>query len=201
MRGAVAGALLVVLGAPGAAAAQLTETSSAAEGPEPGSRPRSGERAPAPEDDDGRDPEAEEEAYRNPKGTWSVGGTLGLASGPDRTSFVVGANVGYAVLTGVLPGVRGLLVIGDGVGGELAATLTYTPPFTWAVTPFALVEGGRRWLSGLSGWLYGAGVGVYLGDPAAWFNVQLGYIWRQWAVDDGPTVDVSAPIVGLSVRF
>ncbi|MCA9552405.1 MAG: hypothetical protein KC933_20390, partial [Myxococcales bacterium] len=138
--------------------------------------------------------------YRNPTGALVTSGTLGMAIGGNGTSFVLGVGLGYAVVHGVVPGVRGLLVVGHGVGGELALTATLTPPVSWDVTPFLMLEGGRRWLDDLSGWLYGVGGGVYIGNPMSHFGFQLGWVWRRFVVA-GTAYDVSTPIGGVSVRF
>lgn len=143
----------------------------------------------------------DDEQYRNPQGRWALGGTLGLSSGTGGTLFIAGANLGYAVYTGILPGVRGLSILGDDVGGELATTLTLTPPVKWAFTPFVIAEGGRRWFAGQTGWLYGVGGGVYLGSTRQTFNFQLGYIFRFWARDGASTIGVGIPILGVTAQF
>lgn len=148
------------------------------------------------------EPEDAPPAYRNPTGSISLSGTAGVASSREGTSVIIGVGVGYAVFTGVVPGVRGLIISGPpGVGGELAATLTLTPPLSARFTPFVVGEAGRRWEPGLRGWLYGAGGGLYIGRPEASFGLQLGWIFRWIRLDDGRTVRGDGPIVGLSIRF
>jgi hypothetical protein len=139
--------------------------------------------------------------YRNPSGAWIVGGTIGVAVGGAGTAFVFGASVGYAVFTGVVPGVRGVVIAGRGIGGELAATLTLTPPFSSPILPFALAEGGHRWDPDFRGWIFGGGGGIYVGSPASRFGLQLGWIFRRYAIEDGPDVDASGPIIGVSASF
>ena len=196
LRALVGVALVSVWG--GAAAGQdLTDTASVA----PGAAPRF-EPLTAPGGEDARLARPERPSpYRNPRGAIVTSGILGVATGAGGTSLVVGAGLGYSVVTGVVPGVRGLLVVGNGVGGEVAVTATLTPPVTWDVTPFAVLEAGRRWLDDRSGWLYGAGAGVYIGSPFSKVSFQLGWVWRRFAVSGGPTYDVSTPIGGVSVRF
>lgn len=138
--------------------------------------------------------------YRNPSGSISLNAVGGVAVG-DRTSIILGAGVGYAVLTGVLPGVRGLLIAGNGVGGELATTLTLTPPIPGSFTPFVVGELGRRWDPDVAAWMAGVGGGVYLGEPASSVNLQLGYIHRWFFLPGGGTQTLGAPIVGIAVRF
>lgn len=137
--------------------------------------------------------------YRNPRGTIAASGILGVGVG-SNTTFVVGAGVGYAFVTGILVGARGQVIAGDLVGGELAGTLTLTPPLPGTFTPFLLGEFGRRFVDDFSAWFYGVGAGVYLGDPSASVNIQLGYVHR-WFVYGSGTVDVGAPLVGISMRF
>ena len=139
--------------------------------------------------------------YRNPSGAWIVGGTIGAAVGGSGTVFVFGVSVGYAVFTGVVPGVRGVLIAGRGIGGELAATLTLTPPFAWPVLPFVVGEGGYRWDRDVRGFIYGGGGGLYIGAPTNRFGLQLGWIFRRYAIEDGPTVNAGGPIVGVAVAL
>jgi hypothetical protein len=138
---------------------------------------------------------------RNQGGSWIVGGTLGVAVGGSGTAFLVGASVGYAVVTGIVPGVRGVLLAGRGIGGEIAGTLTLSLPFDWSILPFVVGEGGHRWDRDARGWIYGGGGGVYIGSPSQSFGLQLGWIFRRYAIEDGPTVNASGPIVGISVAL
>jgi hypothetical protein len=147
-----------------------------------------------------RPPEAS--PYRNPTGAFSLGLILGASVGSGQpTTFAAGGTFGYAVITGVVPAVRGVFLAGNGVAGELGATLTLTPPLTTSFTPFVVGELGRRFDS-LGGWIYGAGGGLYLGEPAARFALQLGWMFRRIAYPD-PTgsVDASGPIIAFSAHF
>lgn len=140
--------------------------------------------------------------YRNPQGAIVLNLVLGLSTG-QSTRFVAGGQVGYAVLTGVVPGVRGLVIGGSdniSTGGEVAATLTLTPPLVLSVVPFVVGEVGRRIQGDFSGWLYGGGGGLFFGKPTNRVSFQLGWIFRRLVVQ-GRNFDVSAPIIGVSVRF
>jgi hypothetical protein len=110
-----------------------------------------------------------------------------------------GAQVGYAVLTGVMPGIRGLIITGDGVAGELAASLTLTPPLALYLVPFAVAEVGRRF-DDQGAWLYGAGLGAYLGEPESRIGLQAGWMFRR-LVYETVSVDASGPIIALVISF
>lgn len=188
------------LAAPGEA--RLSRTSSAAEAQEG----TAGDGEP-----DAEEPGAEvlEEAgsgYRNPAGSIALSGMFGASFGDSGTRFVFALGVGYAVLTGVVPGVRGLIATGAGdLGGELAATLTLTPPISTSITPFAVGEVGRRFEPdelGGGAWMYGAGVGAYLGDPDSRFALQLGWMFRRLSFDDADEpIDASGPLVSIAARL
>jgi hypothetical protein len=137
---------------------------------------------------------------RNPQGALLVNGVGGLVTGGGGTAGVIGVGVGYAVVTGIVPGIRGLLIFGDIFGGEVSGTLTLTPPFEGAVTPYAIGEVGHRWEAEARGVIYGAGGGLYLGDPRAMFSLQLGAIYRIWDTQLGRVKGLS-PVIGVSVRF
>lgn len=141
------------------------------------------------------------EIYRNPTGSIVFGGIVGAAVGNRGTAFVLGASFGYAVVTGVVPGIRGVAVAGDGFGGELAATLLLTPPLDWPVLPFVVGEGGHRWDRDFSGFIYGGGGGLFIGSPRSRVGLQVGWIVRRFAIHDGPTVDASGPLIGVSASF
>jgi len=138
-------------------------------------------------------------AYHNPRG--SIVGTLivGVDVGGVSTRVGVGAGVGYAVLTGVLPGVRGVLIFGDEMAGELGATLTLSPPITFFLTPFAYGEVGRRFDSS-GAWIVAGGPGLYVGDPRDTFVLQAGWIFRRYLYEVGG-VDGSGPLLALNVKF
>lgn len=145
----------------------------------------------------------DEPRYRNPQGSINLSAVLGAASSDSGTRFVFGGGIGYAFLTGVMPGVRGLIATGNGgTGGELAATLTLTPPLSFSFTPFVAGEVGRRFEPFGAGWIYGAGGGIYFGDPGGSVAVQLGWMFRR--IDFGAPIgsaDISGPIVGVSISF
>ncbi len=138
-------------------------------------------------------------ALCNPAGSLVLGGGLAVRVGKAGAAFGFGVSLGYAVVTGVVPGVRGVLIAGEGVGAELAATLTLTPPFDWPVLPFAVAEGGHRWDPGGRGWIYGGGGGVSFGS--ARLGVQTGWILRRYEIEDGPTLSESGPLFAVSASF
>jgi hypothetical protein len=133
--------------------------------------------------------------------SWIIGGTIGVAVGGGGTAFGFGASVGYAIFNAVIPAVRGVLVIGSGLGGELAGTLTLTLPFSWPVLPFVLGEGGYRWSRFARGGIFGGGGGLFLGNPRRTFGIQVGWIFRRWTIEDAPDVDASGPIFGISAAW
>lgn len=137
----------------------------------------------------------------DPAGSVLATGLVGISTGSAGTSLVIGAGVGYAVFDGLVPGARGLAVLGGQLGGELALTLAYTIPADWYVTPFLLVEGGRRWLDDLSGWIVGAGGGLRLGYPWSRLTFRVGWIYRRFLLSGGGSLDASAPIIGIQLRF
>lgn len=207
--------LLLVLATPASAAFAEGEGSP---GSEPGSEPRASEPASEPGSEPrSSDPPAsgksasetpeppaegpEEPAkYRNPRGSLVVGGAVGIAVGDGKTAVAIGLSVGYAVFTGVLPALRGVLIIDQKVGGEVAATLTLTPPLSLVLVPFAHGEVGRRWDGFGEAWLYGGGGGVMLGDPASKLGVELGWVFRRYAYEK-VNVDGSGPLIAISLRF
>ena len=137
----------------------------------------------------------------DPQGSIVANGILGFSSGSNGTSFVVGAGIGYAVVDGLVPGVRGYAVLGNASGGELALTLGYTLSAGWYVSPFVVVEGGRRWFAGDEGWVVGAGGGMRLGYPTSRLTLRVGWVFRRFYVTSGDPFDASAPIVGVQFRF
>lgn len=201
-----------------------TQTSSVAgpgaprlEPPEPGAPkaepaetpPAPVEAPPAPhQPPHGRDPSPAHPPHRradpprhDPQGSLPASGVLGLAGGSGGASLVIGAGIGYAVFSGVVPGLRGLVVLGSRTGGELAFTLSLTPPFGWSVVPFVVGEAGHRWLDGTQGWIVGVGGGAHIGRPEAVVGVRVGWIWRRYLIKGGPAVDASAPIIAVQFRF
>jgi len=136
--------------------------------------------------------------YRNPAGSVILGGSIGVATGDLETAFNLGVSIGYAVVTGIVPSLRGVLIAGDGVGGELAATLTLSPPIDWPVVPFAVAEGGHRWERYERGWIFGGGGGVLIGWPTRRMSLQLGWIVRRYGIAEG-AVTVMGPLFGVVV--
>lgn len=168
---------------------------------EPGSEPRTS----SGEDESAENPPPQEveppSPYRNPAGSVQISGAVSVAVGNEQTVFGLGIGVGYAVITGVVPGFRALLLVGgDEVAGELATTLTLTPPLATYLVPFVLGEVGRRF-DGLGGaWLFGAGGGVYLGEPQAGFGLQLGWIFRKYVYESG-SISGNGPIIAVSISL
>jgi hypothetical protein len=142
-------------------------------------------------------------SYRYPEGSFSVSGGLGVVSSSSQgTVFEFGLGLGYAVLTGVVPGIRGELVTTSQIAGEVAVGLTLTPPLALSFVPFGLAEVGQRWDMYGSAHLYGFGAGIILGEPESHFGVQLGWAWHRY--DYGGligTVDTNGPLIGLAVRL
>ena len=138
----------------------------------------------------------------NAQGTTRVAGHFGFGSnGYAEDSFFLGAGVGYAVLTGVMPGARGQLIFGNGLGEEIAVNLTLTPPFVLPITPFAIGEFGRRWDAGFEGWLYGGGGGFFVGKPSSSFALQVGWMVRRFDIKNVGKFDTNGPILATTVRF
>jgi hypothetical protein len=139
--------------------------------------------------------------YRNPTGSIIASGSAGVAVGGPTTIFVVGVGVGYSVIHGVVPGVRGALLAGNDVAGEVAATLLLTPPFEAYVVPFAVAELGGRFQRGAQGLLYGAGGGLYIGEPRSRFGLRAGWMFARIDFGELGAVDASGPLFALSVAF
>jgi hypothetical protein len=140
--------------------------------------------------------------YRNPQGSILASFFFGGGySSQNGAAVALGLGFGYAVITGVVPGVRGIMIAsGDGVAGEVMGTLTLTPPLTWSITPFAQGEAGYRGDGDDSGVLYGAGIGAFLGDPGGRVALQLGWIWRRLNTRDDRNIDASGPLLGITYR-
>lgn len=144
--------------------------------------------------------EAEEApAYHNPRGAIVANLLVGVAVGGNSTQVAFGAGVGYAVLTGVLPGLRGMMIVGDSVAGEVAATLTLTPPLSFFLVPFAYGEVGRRF-DALGAWMLAGGPGLYVGDPRDTIVLQGGWIFRRYFYEN-VGLDGSGPLISLSIKF
>ncbi len=138
---------------------------------------------------------------RNPQGSVVVQGLAGMSSGGGQFSALIGLGLGYAIFTGVVPGIRGALFLGDVFGGEILATATLSPPLEGSVVPFVSGEVGHRWESGLRGLIYGVGGGLFLGDPAGSYGLQLGVMYRVWEWGGPEPLRSLWPIAGLSLRF
>lgn len=125
------------------------------------------------------------------------------SSGTASNYFSVGASLGYAVVNGVVPGIRGAVFFGDLTGGELAATLWLTPPVEWPVVPFAVGEFGHAWQTvsdvEQTGLLYGGGAGLHLGSPADSIAVRAGVMYRYYDIGDGQ--GTFSPIISFAFRF
>jgi hypothetical protein len=142
---------------------------------------------------------ARAQAVHDPQGKVLVGGSAGVTVRDGSTAGTIGLQVGYAVIDGLVPGIRGMVLFGDFGGGELAGTLFYTPPVTWPVVPFVTAEVGNRWEESTSGPLLGGGGGLHLGSPAARFGVRAGVVYNRWFVLGG--IDIIRPMALVSVRF
>ncbi|MCC7386011.1 MAG: hypothetical protein IT384_29455 [Deltaproteobacteria bacterium] len=191
------------------AAIQLTEPGTTDPGTtdpgttEPGSLPRTEPgRAAAPSDPELESDSELEDAppYRNRRGSVVVLASAGIAIGGESTAVAIGAGVGYALVTGVLPSVRALLIFGDGTAGELSLDLTLTPPIAAPLVPFVQGEVGRRFDGAGGAWILAVGGGVYLGDPRSTLNIALGYAYRRYLYENA-SLNGSGPILAASFSF
>ena len=140
--------------------------------------------------------------YRNQKGTVLLGVGLGvLVDSGGSTSLGLGANAGYAVFHGVVPGVRVLTFFGGTFIAETATTLTLTPPMRGYVVPYLDFELGGRFDNIGNGFLYGGGLGVFLGRVSANFALKLGYLYRKIDYGDGLLVNDSRPSLSLALTL
>ncbi|MBI4822150.1 MAG: hypothetical protein HY791_38180 [Deltaproteobacteria bacterium] len=145
--------------------------------------------------------EASSSAVHFEQGRPVIGATFGVGFGSGRTALAAGLSVGVPPISGVLPGIRGLLIAEDGVGGELALTLALAPPFSASILPFAIGEVGRRFVEdSADAWLFGAGGGLLIGEPSSALNFQLGWMFRRLDFPSG-SLDASGPIFGVSARL
>ncbi|MCK6545658.1 hypothetical protein L6R52_07295 [Myxococcota bacterium] len=170
----------------------------------------------APDDEDGepggarrpsarrkkaRRDEDEPPKYHNQRGSVIAGGTVGISKDQYGTRYAGGLSLGYAFVTGVVPSVRGLISkSGDHVGGEIAATLTLSPPLSISFVPFAMGEVGRLFSGGASAWMYAGGGGLYLGSPEDGSALQIGYLFRRITFE-GRNYDASGPLIAISVQL
>jgi hypothetical protein len=141
--------------------------------------------------------------YYDPQGSVQVGLTGGGSFSSDFNYGIIGASVGYAVFTGVVPGLRGAGFFGDLTGGEIAGTLTLTPPIVFPVVPFVMGEIGHAWQNfndqSFRGLLAGGGGGIHLGQPTDRFTVRAGVIYRYYDLAGGQ--GYISPILSAGIRF
>jgi len=139
------------------------------------------------------------EEYRNPRGRIILEPLIGLAyEEGEGTTFLFGLQIGYAVLTGVVPGFRGVFITTpEGAGGEVAGSLTLTPPLSWSITPYVQGEAGRRFDPDLEAWFYGVNGGAYIGDPASRVALRVGYRWQRFITEDEVLED-TGPVLAVS---
>lgn len=144
--------------------------------------------------------EAAPPEVHNPQGSFLLGVSGGASFSRNTSVFAIGASAGYAVLHGLVPGVRGVVFFGDFEAGETAATLLFTPPLGWVAVPFVATEAGYRWEPSADGPLLGVGFGVYVGRPSDHVNVQAGWMFRRFWYETG-SADISGPVISLAIRF
>ncbi|MEL7372435.1 MAG: hypothetical protein AAFN74_26160, partial [Myxococcota bacterium] len=134
---------------------------------------------------------------RDPQGEILFGLVGGYTSVNGSSFGTAGVHLGYAALTGVVPGIRGTFFFGDLQGGQVVGTLWLTPPLDWAVVPFAVGEVGYVWQSvnGIesNGRLFGAGGGLHVGRRDNAFSLRAGVVYR---VVDGTEGYYSPMVVG-----
>ena len=140
--------------------------------------------------------------YRDAQGQilFGLNGGYGFGNGVQFGS--AGVHFGYAVLTGVVPGVRANVFFGGLSGGQVVGTLWLTPPVSFAVVPFAVGEIGYVWqdIGGVTsnGTLFGVGGGLHLGRPTDRLGIRAGAIYRVFNADgDG----YFSPLAVASFRF
>lgn len=146
---------------------------------------------------------AQANGLRDPEGSILVGVSGGGQFSDEFNYGTVGLSFGYAVIDGVVPGVRGNIFFGDLTGGELAATLWLTPPLRGPVVPFVVGEFGHAWQNfndvELTGLLYGAGAGLHLGSPGDSITARAGLIYRYYDIGNGQSA--FSPIISFGFRF
>jgi len=155
------------------------------------------------EDDERLERRRRQARLRDPQGSVLVGVTGGASFSSEFSYGTIGAHAGYAVLTGVVPGIRGNIFFGDLSGGELAATAWLTPPLAFPVVPFAVGELGWAWQSfsnqSFNGALLGVGGGLHFGEPTDRFNLRAGVIYRYYDIQGG--TDYWSPLIIAMFRF
>ena len=141
--------------------------------------------------------------YRDPMGSILLGITGGASVGSGVQYGNVGVQIGYAVLTGVVPGIRGTGYFGGLTGGEVVGTLWLTPPLELSVVPFAVGEIGYVWQEvnsiSTNGALYGAGGGLHFGRPTSSLQIRAGVVYRFF--DFGGGSGFVSPLVVGSFRL
>ncbi len=134
------------------------------------------------------------------RGAMLVSLGLGLEVGNQRTRVAASASFGYAVLDGVVPGLRGMVMPSDPVAGELAPNLFLTIPVDFPVLPFLYGEAGRRFDGSGGAWLLGGGGGLQFGYPRSPFGVQAGWLFRRYFYSN-VSVDGSGLLLAATVSF
>lgn len=134
------------------------------------------------------------------QGSMLVSLGLGLEVGNQRTRAAASASFGYAVLDGVVPGLRGMVVFTDPAAGELAPNLFLTIPVDFPVLPFAYGEVGRRFDGAGGAWLLGGGGGLQFGYPRSPFGLQVGWLFRRYFYTD-VSVDGSGLLLAATISF
>ena len=141
--------------------------------------------------------------YRDPQGALLIGITGGASIGSGLRYGSAGGHIGYAVVTGVVPGVRGTAFFGDLSGGEVVGTLWLTPPLSARMVPFAVGEVGYVWQEvgsvKTSGAIYGVGGGFHFGRPTAGVAVRAGVVYRY--LDFAGGGGFVSPLLAGSFRF
>jgi len=139
-------------------------------------------------------------AVHEPGGAVLVDGGLAVGAGAGAARFGLSLGVGYALVDGVVPGVRGGVVIGHEFGGDLVATLRLSLPLDSYVVPYARGELGGRYDGFGLGWTWAAGGGVLIGDPG--FGVTLSIGWSFQQIHHGDRVrNANGPALGISVEL
>ena len=134
------------------------------------------------------------------QGSMLVSLGLGVEIGNQRTRAAASASFGYAVLDGMVPGLRGMVVFSDPAAGELAPNLFLTIPVDFPVLPFAYGEAGRRFDGAGGAWLLGGGGGLQFGYPRSPFGFQVGWLFRRYFYTD-VSVDGSGLLLAATISF
>lgn len=142
----------------------------------------------------------------DPQGRLIVAGSVGAVVSNSELAVLLGAQVGYAVIDGLVPSVRGQVFFGGFSGGEVAGNLMYTPPLSLPLVPFVMFDGGYRWEDPFEGSIIGGGGGLHLGSPGARFNMRAGVLYHRWFVNDLAgrnvgDVDIIRPLLIFSLSI